>query len=133
MLFNTIQSLIFFQIVIATYFALPHKFRWFFLLIASCYFYTAFIPIYILILLVLILIDYFAAILIERSQNSARKFILILSLTANLSILFFFKYATFLSSNLTRFGHFLGWPVNYPSLEIILPIGLLRSPLKFDQ
>ena len=68
MLFNSIDFLIFFPIVTILYFAIPHKYRWFFLLVASCIFYMAFIPIYILFLFALILIDYSAAIFIEKSD-----------------------------------------------------------------
>jgi hypothetical protein len=46
MLFNSIEFLVFFPIVTIGYFLLPHKFRWLWLLIASCYFYMAFVPIY---------------------------------------------------------------------------------------
>ena len=51
MLFNSFAFVIFFPIVTAGYFLLPHRFRWLWLLSASCYFYMAFIPEYILILL----------------------------------------------------------------------------------
>jgi len=40
------------------------------LLMASCYFYMAFIPIYILILAITIIIDYFAGIWIENSTGT---------------------------------------------------------------
>ena len=43
------------------YFLIPHAYRWFFLLAASCIFYMAFIPIYILVLALTIAIDYAAA------------------------------------------------------------------------
>jgi hypothetical protein len=64
MLFNSIHFLIFFPIVTFLYFALPPRLRWGLLLAASCYFYMAFIPIYILILAFPIVIDYFAGLLI---------------------------------------------------------------------
>jgi hypothetical protein len=60
MLFNSGAFLIFFPVVTTTYFLLPHRFRWMLLLAASCYFYMAFIPKYILILAVTITVDYFA-------------------------------------------------------------------------
>ena len=65
MLFISFTFLIFFPIVVAVYFAIPHRFRWAWLLLASCYFYMAFIPVYILILFFTIIIDYFAGILID--------------------------------------------------------------------
>ena len=65
MIFNSVVFVIFYIIVTALYFILPHKFRWGLLLAASCYFYMAFVPVYILILGFTIVIDYFAGIFIE--------------------------------------------------------------------
>ena len=65
MLFNSIEFLIFLPIVTLLFYLMPHKWRWLLLLAASCFFYMWFIPKYILILLVTILIDYSAGILIE--------------------------------------------------------------------
>ena len=50
MLFNSLSFLLFFLIVTAVYFALPHRFRWLLLLSASCVFYMCFIPVYCLVL-----------------------------------------------------------------------------------
>ncbi len=68
MLFNSIHFFLFFIIVTPLYFLLPHRFRWMLLLGASCYFYMAFVPIYILILGFTIVIDYFAGILLETTE-----------------------------------------------------------------
>ena len=69
MLFNSLEFLIFFPIVTAGYFLLPYQWRWLWLLVASCIFYMAFVPIYILILVVTIVVDYFAGLLIERTAG----------------------------------------------------------------
>ncbi|OFZ56311.1 MAG: alginate O-acetyltransferase, partial [Bacteroidetes bacterium RIFCSPHIGHO2_02_FULL_44_7] len=124
MLFNSLQFLIFFPTVTTLYFILPHRFRWFLLLIASCIFYMAFIPAYILILLVTIVVDYIAGILIEKSQGKKRKLYLLISIVANIGFLAFFKYYNFASTNLTELAQFLHWNYSVPVLSIILPIGL---------
>jgi D-alanyl-lipoteichoic acid acyltransferase DltB (MBOAT superfamily) len=124
MLFNSISFLIFFPIVTLAYFALPHKARWPWLLAASCFFYMAFIPAYILILFFTILVDYAAGILIARTQGSRRRWLLIMSLVANIGVLAFFKYYNFASSNLDALARFIGWNYSLPALGIILPIGL---------
>ena len=67
MIFNSVEFVFFFLIVTISFFLLPHKFRWILLLVASCYFYMAFVPIYILILGFTIIIDYFAGIFIENA------------------------------------------------------------------
>ena len=64
MLFNSFEFLLFFPIVTVIFFLLPHKIRWAHLLTASCLFYMAFVPVYILILLGTIVIDYIAGIII---------------------------------------------------------------------
>src|SRR5882762_3899889 len=108
MLFNSIQFLIFFPIVTVLFFLLPYRYRWLHLLLASCIFYMAFIPIYILILLLTIVIDYIAGIVIERSTGSRRKFFLSLSIVANVGVLAFFKYYNFFIDNGNDLLHSLG-------------------------
>ena len=124
MLFNSIQFAIFFAIVTLLYFLLPYRYRWVMLLGASCYFYMAFIPVYILILLFTILIDYCAGLLIERTHNGQRQFFLICSLLANVGVLAFFKYFNFLNTNIALFFRTLGLSYSIPDLTIVLPIGL---------
>ncbi|MGB3974424.1 MAG: MBOAT family O-acyltransferase [Peptococcia bacterium] len=124
MLFNSLDFLIFFIIVTTLYFVIPHNKRWILLLISSCYFYMAFVPIYILILGFTIVIDYFAGILIENSEGKRRKLFLILSLIANIGVLAVFKYHNFLNENLTFLMHGFGLSNPIPYLSIILPIGL---------
>lgn len=124
MLFNSLHFLLFFPGVLALYYLIPFRFRWILIFFASCYFYMAFIPKYILILFTVILIDYFSALFIERTQGKIRLLILLLSLFSNISILCFFKYFNFINENLQTFLAFFGndyYPVN---LSIILPIGL---------
>lgn len=58
MLFNSIEFVIFFPFVVTVYFLLPPRFRRYFLLAASCYFYMSFIPSYMIILLYTTLVDY---------------------------------------------------------------------------
>lgn len=125
MLFNSLQFAIFFPVITILYFLLPHKHRWWLLLGASAYFYMTFVPYYILILGVTIVVDYFAGILIEEAQSSQKKKIyLTLSLIANIGFLAFFKYFNFLNSNITELAGFLGWNYSIENLKIILPIGL---------
>lgn len=124
MLFNSLQFAIFFPLITALYFILPHKFRWALLLLASCVFYMAFIPYYILILLITIIVDYIAGIYIEKASKKRRKWYLILSIISNVGFLAFFKYFNFFNANLAGMAHFLHWNYTISSLAIILPVGL---------
>ncbi|OQW46799.1 MAG: hypothetical protein A4S09_02510 [Proteobacteria bacterium SG_bin7] len=71
-------------------------------------------------MVLLTFIDYFAGIMIENAQTKGRKKLALgLSLTANLSLLFFFKYYNFFSSQFNEYlnGHL-------PLLDIVLPLGI---------
>lgn len=131
MLFNSLEFLVFFPFVTVIYFLLPHRYRWIHLLAASCLFYMAFIPVYILILIFTIIVDYIAGILIQKAEGPRRKFFLICSITANVGVLAFFKYYNFIAENLndllyrlhlSTLAHPAAGPI--PLLAIILPIGL---------
>ena len=124
MLFNSIEFTIFFPIVTLIYFLLPHKFRWFHLLAASCVFYMFFIPVYLLILVFTIVIDYFAGIFIENAQGKRRKAYLLVSLAANIGVLGIFKYYNFFNENLVELSNFLHIDYALPFLRIALPVGL---------
>jgi alginate O-acetyltransferase complex protein AlgI len=124
MLFNSFHFAFFFVIVTSLYFLLPHRLRWFLLLTSSCYFYMAFIPVYILILGFTIIIDYFAGIWLEKIKGKKRKMFLIASLIANIGVLAVFKYYNFLNDNLSAFLNTFGYKNVFSHLSIILPIGL---------
>lgn len=124
MLFNSFEFLIFFPVVTALYFLFPYKFRWPLLLIASCIFYMLFVPIYILILLVTILIDYVAAIYIEKTEGHKRKFYLVISIISTCVVLFIFKYFNFFNDNIRLLAEVAHWNYSVQSLKILLPIGL---------
>jgi D-alanyl-lipoteichoic acid acyltransferase DltB (MBOAT superfamily) len=124
MLFNSIHFAFFFVIVTTLYFAIPHKFRWLLLLVSSCYFYMAFIPVYILILGFTIVVDYFAGILLEKTEGKKKKYFLIASLIANIGVLAIFKYYNFLNDNLSVILNSIGYQNTIPHLGILLPIGL---------
>jgi len=124
MVFNSLQFLVFFGIVTSAYFLLAHKYRWALLLLASCYFYMAFVPIYLGILGLTIVIDYFAGIYLERFQGGGKKIFLGASLLANLGVLAIFKYYYFFTDNINFLAHYFSFPVHFPVLNILLPIGL---------
>ncbi len=124
MLFNSYEFIVFFFFVTVIYFLLPHRFRWFHLLSASCLFYMAFIPIYILILFFTIIIDYIAGIVIEDAVGARRKWFLVMSIVANVGVLAFFKYYNFFAGNINELFHITNVGAQVPLLGIILPIGL---------
>jgi D-alanyl-lipoteichoic acid acyltransferase DltB (MBOAT superfamily) len=123
MVFNSLDFFVFFIVVTFAYFLLPHKYRWAMLLAASCYFYMAFVPIYIVILFVTIIVDYLAGIWIENSQGGIRKAFLVGSVITNVGVLCIFKYYNFFVSNINDVILASG-DYKLPLLKILLPIGL---------
>ena len=125
MVFNSIEFLIFLPIVVLLFYLLPHKWRWLMLLAASCVFYMWFVPKYILILLVTIVIDYSAGVLMERyaDQHKLKKTLFVISIVSTLAVLLVFKYLNFLTANLDQLCASLGMETHLLT-HIILPIGL---------
>src|SRR5579864_7379424 len=108
MLFNSIEFAIFFPVVVALFFLSPQRWRVGLLLAASSLFYMAFIPAYILILLVTILIDYFAGMYIERVEGRHRKWLLLVSIGSTCAVLFVFKYLGFVVNSVEGLAGILG-------------------------
>lgn len=124
MLFNSLEFGIFFPIVAVGFFLLARRWRVQWLLAASCVFYMAFIPSYILILLVTILIDYFAGIYIEKVEGHRKRIFLWVSVLSTCAVLFIFKYFNFFTGSFVGVAGLFGWHLSRPGLSIILPIGL---------
>jgi alginate O-acetyltransferase complex protein AlgI len=124
MLFNSLQFLVFFIIVTCAYFLTAHKRRWLLLLLASCYFYMAFVPAYILILIFTIGVDYIAGLSIEKAAGVKRKWFLIASIIANIGVLAVFKYYNFFVENINALLPAGTASKGLPYLNILLPIGL---------
>ena len=125
MSFVDIRFLIFFPVVVFLHFLLPERFRWMLLLVSSYLFYMAWRPEYALILGAITIVDFTAGLVMGRSDDSRiRKAALIFSLTANLGILFFFKYFNFFFASLSAGLAAIGTSTSIPVLDIILPIGI---------
>ena len=118
MLFSSIIFLsIFLPSLIILYFSVKKSFRNYILLIYSLIFYAWGEPRYLSVMLCIILINYLAAILIDKNKN--RKIILICDILLNLFVLIYFKYFNFIVININKV---LKNPL--PKLNIIMPIGI---------
>ncbi len=126
MLFNSFEFILFFPVVTLLFWALPYRWRWAHLLFASCIFYMAFVPAYILILFLTIIVDYIAGIVIENaSKKSKKKLYLGISIIANIGVLAVFKYYNFFAANINSSLANLNLGMQaLPVLKILLPIGL---------
>lgn len=104
---------------------MAQKYRWLWLLLASCFFYMFFKPEYILILFFTIVIDFFVGIKIEScTDQKSRKAWLIASIIANIGVLAIFKYYNFINENITGLAQLFHLKNPIPALTILLPIGL---------
>lgn len=126
MLFNSLEFLIFFPIVLLVYYVLPQKVRYIWLLVASYYFYMCWNVKYVLLLLMSTVITYVSGLLIDKYKNRIRtkKIIVALSLITNLGILFFFKYVNFALALVTKVFSMVDIDVYMPNFDIILPVGI---------
>lgn len=125
MLFNSIEFLLFFPTVVVLYFLIASQYRWVLLLVASYYFYMAWKPAYILLIVVSTIIDYWCSRRMgELPDKQQRKPYLYVSLAANLGILFTFKYFDFFNQSLGAVSEALGLGYVPASWELILPMGI---------
>lgn len=125
MLFNSLQYLIFFPIVVGLFFSIPHRFRWTLLLAASYYFYMCWKPEYVLLIMASTLIDYYAGIQMGKiARKKKRKRYLILSIVTNLGLLFSFKYFNFFNDSARSFFDSVNIFYDIPALDILLPVGI---------
>lgn len=126
MIFNSYTFLIFFCLVLGTYYLLASwRDRKIFLLMASYLFYAAWNPPFVILLWASTLADWYLSRWIYSSQDIlSRRFFLSGSLLFNLGLLGFFKYGNFFLDNFTTLLNTLGVSYNPPALDIILPVGI---------
>ncbi len=121
MLFNSLDFLIFFPVVAIFFFAVPHRFRWILLLVASYYFYMSWNPFYIVLLIFSTAVSYFSAIAMSRTTFSHRKkMYFAASVLCSLGLLFAFKYYNFFNNDVLR--RFMGFSL--PKSNLLLPVGI---------
>ena len=122
MIFSSLPFLFFYLVaVLAVYKLSPLKLRNLVLLVVSLFFYGWGEPVYILIMLLSIVVDYVHGMLVERWREDDRKArrAVASSVFFNLAILVFFKYWDFLAGNLNAL---MG--LQLPVLGLPLPIGI---------
>jgi alginate O-acetyltransferase complex protein AlgI len=125
MLFNSFSFLIFFTILCGIYFSIDDKYRRYFLLGASYYFYMCWKAEYIILIIASTLIDYFAGLKMANiKERHKRKKYLILSIGVNIGLLFAFKYFNFFNSSLKSVFNQLNIFYGVPVFKMLLPVGI---------
>lgn len=132
MLFNSMEFLLFFPIVVLIYFVIPHKIRYIWLLAASYFYYMCWNPKYAILMLLSTVITYLSGILISRANLvpnkikavKLKKLFVGFCFSSNLIILFFFKYFDFFISNINLVLRKFNLELLNPQFDIILPVGI---------
>lgn len=125
MLFNSFEFMLFFPIVFALYWGLPHRFRWILLLAASYFFYMCWDPAFILLILFDTAVTYTAGRLLTRWEDpKRRKWVLGVSLFLCFAVLFVFKYLEFAWSQFALLVGIVGWHPDPELVKIALPVGI---------
>ena len=127
MLFNSVQYVIFLPICILIYYLLPHRnnIRNRFLLLISYFFYMCWNPYYILLLIFSTVATWLCGFGVERAKSRiARRTALCVTVTANLAILFLFKYYNFFGDFVTYILARFGIVISIRHLSVLLPVGI---------
>lgn len=132
MLFNSLDFLIFFPIVVGIYYLIPQKIRKYWLLAASYYFYMCWNAKYVVLLLFSTIVTFVSGIMLEKCAAQAqeekrqrqRKFCVAVSFVLNLLVLFVFKYLDFGIESLNAVLGRLHLTINVPAFDLLLPVGI---------
>lgn len=125
MLFNSLDFLIFFPVVVLIYFIIPRKIRYIWLLVASYYFYMCWNTKYALLIGISTLITYISGLIIGKCQKGwSKKLVVALSFISNLGILVFYKYFDFILENINVVLGKCDMQLVSNPFDIILPVGI---------
>ncbi len=127
MLFNSVEFLFFFPVVIALYYATNYKWRWLLLLLASYVFYGSWKIEFLSLIALSTLVDFYIGKNLASTDNSKKRFrLLLVSLICNLGLLVFFKYGSFVASFTMPIMPIPEWRkdqiINFLSFD--LPVGI---------
>lgn len=131
MLFNSIDFLVFFPVVVLIYFIIPKRLRYIWLLVASYYFYMGWNAEYAILIGISTLITYVCGLCLGQLQKKERKnsllwrrLVVALGVGSNLAILIFYKYFDFMLENINALRAVLGQTGLENRFDVILPVGI---------
>lgn len=125
MLFNSLAFAVFLPIVFILYWALPHKYRYVLLFLASYYFYMSWNVKYVALILFTTFVSYASGLLLKEASFQKKRTILLgLTLVASLGVLFFFKYSNLFLGTLGVICARFAIPLHPATLQFMLPVGI---------
>jgi alginate O-acetyltransferase complex protein AlgI len=122
-IFHSLDFIVFFVLVVALYWRLPHRWQNVLLLAASYVFYGYVHPWFLILIASSTVVDYLSARGMERWPERKRAFMGI-SILSNFGMLGFFKYVNFFVDNLHAVLEAAGLHVGLPVLRVVLPVGI---------
>lgn len=125
MLFNSVIYWFFLPVVWLTYFILPSKHRWIWLLLASYYFYGFWKIEFAGLMMITSIIDWWCGMRIEKNESAGlKKFLLWFSILSNVAMLFMFKYLDFAMGK----SSMAEWMANHNATAWIIELGKYTIP-----
>lgn len=125
MKFTSLEFVLFLPFTFLVYVFLPRGNRWMWLLIASCFFYSRWVPSYLLVMIFLALLDWTAGISIQNTKSlRVRKFILWSAVAVQILQLGFFKYYAFFIENINLLTSLSLRDHQFQTYHWLLPLGL---------
>lgn len=133
MLFNSVQFIVFFPIVLIVYFLIPKKIKNVWLLLASYFYYMCWNVKYIILILISTILTYLSGLLIDKVQKSEcddavkkrrKNWIVAGSFISNVGILFIFKYLDLMVEIINWITAHTGINITVPYFNLLLPVGI---------
>ena len=126
MTFTTLTFILFLVVVFVLYWSLRQRaVQNVLLVLASYVFYGWWDWRFCGLMLASSLLDYWVGLGLDRSRRSGvRRGLLTVAMVGNLGLLGFFKYFNFFAGNLAVAAASIGWKLDLPTLQLVLPVGI---------
>lgn len=124
MSFSSVSFLIFFAAVFLIYWIAPHRYRWVALLAANVIFYASFEARFLLLLLLLAVVSYSCALLMERGSLRKKRLVLIMGVLFVLAFLVVYKYTGFALDMISSLASKVAIPMTSVTVRLLQPVGI---------
>ena len=124
MIFNSLTYILLLVFVVTLYWVLPQRARLLLIFTSSLLFYGFWRVDFIWVMLLSVFTDYIVACNMPHRPSGQKKYLLWLSLSINLGLLFYFKYLLFFANNAIGLANIFGAGVDSLVSKIILPLGI---------
>ena len=126
MIFNSVVYFVFLAVVYCLYWTIPTRARTLLFIVSGAVFYGWWDPRFLILMAATTSLDFLAALMMSTPERSprARQLWLVSSLSGNLGILFFFKYANFFITSTSGLLSSAGIALPYRLPDVILPLGI---------